>query len=187
MAIAADVSSSTAKPYVELPIVQAAHWDQSVLRHHITSRPPTSSISASTSASPAPREKEIGVMISTAEVVEAISANEIISKILYRVPGDSSSRLGSSVEAETTSMDELFDIGRPTGGASKHGRVPTSETSFFGLAPQRTPSSAVSSEPLDARWSPHQPLRFGVEFWDVGAIGERARLYSQTVWYAGSL
>jgi hypothetical protein len=186
MPIATDISPSTGKPYVLLSTLQGAHWDQSILRHMIISRPPSSSVAASTS--PAPRDKEIGVAVSATEVAELASSNDPrASRMFYRVPGDSSFRLGNCAECETSSMDDLFDMDRGKGNSSRSSEVDTSEDSFFGLAPDRSPSSNVSAGSADVRWSPYQPLRFSVEFWDVAALGERSRLYSKAIWYAGSL
>jgi hypothetical protein len=105
-------------------------------------------------------------------------------KVLYRVPVDSSSRIGDSV-VEASTMDQLFDIGST--GNTKATRNIASETTFFGLASDRLASQDLVATEGSIRWSPHPPLRFGVEFWDVGTLTEKARLHSHTVWYAGSL
>jgi len=68
-------------------------------------------------------------------------------------------------------------------------QTPLSDSSFFGLVPLRsTPSTCVQRDPAGKqKWSPYSPCRFAIEFWDLDFLKEKARLYSQTVWYAGSL
>lgn len=91
----------------------------------------------------------------------------------------------------------------------------TSEDTFFGLLPAKchasdclTPTSNSTTPTLPSSpssstlatstptsttaittpsWSPYPPIRFGVEFWDLDSLKEKSRLYSHTIWYAGSL
>ncbi|KAG6837212.1 hypothetical protein H0H93_013080 [Arthromyces matolae] len=65
----------------------------------------------------------------------------------------------------------------------------TTEAEFFGLHPsQFTTLSAVASDPTGkSRWSHYPPCRFAIEFWGLEHLKEKSRLYSHTIWYAGSL
>jgi hypothetical protein len=211
MTIATEVSPSSGKPYVDLPNIQGAHWDQSILKQLISARPQVSSTSPTTSGSPPPREKELGLAITLATPdldkgkgkdknndpsdLTSMGLGGSYSKQLYRIPEDASSRIGDSV-VEASSMDELFNMNSSSTNR-RASRTQTSEANFFGLAPDRiTISTGINSGDLlsqsqvgtsQSRWSRHAPLRFGVEFWDVASLTEKARLHSQTVWYAGSL
>ncbi|EMD41546.1 hypothetical protein CERSUDRAFT_110100 [Gelatoporia subvermispora B] len=196
MAIFQDVSPTTGKLYVSLSVLQSAHWNQSVLRHKITVRPPGTT-------SPAPRDKALGISKTTKELADPPDRD----LPYYPVPSDSSMRLGDTAGLEGASMEQLFDLssaasslGAPSssggdGGASpgpaakKPSPIPASEANFFGLHQQRTPASACSRvDPSgNARWTAHPPFRFAVEFWDVDSLKEKSRLHSHTVWYAGSL
>ncbi|KAI0932761.1 hypothetical protein AcW2_001291 [Taiwanofungus camphoratus] len=182
MAIWKDVSPCTGKPFVPLSVLQDAHWDQAVLKHRITARPTSSS---SPPTSPTQRDKELGISITTAEV----SALPEKDKPHYPVPVDASMRIGDSTGIEGASMDQLFDLANSTSlDASNKKAIPTCEANFFGLQQQRFPASGCASAGTGAaKWSPHPPFRFGVEFWDVDALKEKNRLHSHTVWYAGSL
>lgn len=190
MLVATDISPSTSKPYVDLSTLQVAHWDQSILKHHITARPSAAASASSPTTSPPPQAKDLGISVAASDIVEAMQPNGAwhvasTSKLLFRIPEDSSSRIGDSI-VEASSMDQLFDIDSPVANG-KAGRVMTSEATFFGLAPDRLASRDIASNGASTRWSPHPPLRFGVEFWHVGSLTEKARLHSHTVWYAGSL
>ncbi|KAI0735694.1 hypothetical protein C8Q76DRAFT_288408 [Earliella scabrosa] len=189
MAISRDVSPSTGKPFVPLPVLQAALWNQSTLQHHITFRPPGS---ASPSLSPA-ATKELGISVTAEEIRKLDLHPEERLKPFYPVPGDTSIRLGDSTGVEGASMDQLFEL-----GASKKGELQPTEANFFGLERSYRLASSFatsSADPLsndsapdpEAKWTAHPPFRFAVEFWDVDALKEKIRLYSHTVWYAGSL
>jgi len=90
-------------------------------------------------------------------------------------------------------MDQLFESPSPSSNSTADNKAPiratTSEANFFGLKPERqTASGCIASDATGkARWSPHAPCRFAVEFWDIDALKEKSRLHSQTIWYAGSL
>lgn len=101
-------------------------------------------------------------------------------------------------------MDELFkftDSPSVPASHSSNGRtvhkqnnaqaspLASSESTFFGLLSSRhTGSRCVASDPSGkAKWTPHPPCRFSVEFWDYDVLKEKNRLYSNTIWYAGNL
>ncbi|TCD66782.1 hypothetical protein EIP91_000973 [Steccherinum ochraceum] len=190
--ITKDISPTTGKPYVPLFAVQSAHWDQSMLHHHISARPSTSS---NPPLSPSSRPKEVGFTIQTADLNEAqsgaggLTAQPGEQKLYFPVPEDSSTRLGDSSGLEGASMDQLFDLSPMRKSTGTGTFVHTSETNCFGLDQQAfTPPSCRSQDPKGkGRWTPYPPLRFGVEFWDIDALKEKSRLHSHTVWYAGSL
>ncbi|CDO70937.1 hypothetical protein BN946_scf184829.g46 [Trametes cinnabarina] len=191
MTISKDISPSTGKPYVPLPVLQAAHWNQSSLYHRITVRP-TGSCSPTLSPSGG-AVKELGLGISPTDIPQHILHPEEQEKRFYPIPGDSSLRLGDSTGLEGASMEQLFE----TGGAKKSAN--SSEANFFGLEQSCRPASAFSasasalaptsdvSSQAALQWTAHPPFRFAVEFWDVDALKEKSRLHSHTVWYAGSL
>ncbi|KAJ3576287.1 hypothetical protein NP233_g527 [Leucocoprinus birnbaumii] len=213
--ISNDISPATNLPFVPLHTLQAAHWSQSVFRHKITSLPPSV---CSPLPSASPREKELGITLTTTDVQAHVSAfgpsdpsNPEAQKYYFPVPNDSSLRIGDNgtafngtVDGPPMSMDELFKFTDNPSVAASHssnGRtvhkqssaqvspLSTSESTFFGiLSPRQTGSSCAASDPTGkARWSPYPPCRFSVEFWDYDILKEKNRLYSNTIWYAGSL
>ncbi|KII86349.1 hypothetical protein PLICRDRAFT_286514 [Plicaturopsis crispa FD-325 SS-3] len=178
IAISKDISPSTGRPFVPLSVLQAAQWNQSLLRHRITAKP-----SSSPPSSPSPgREKELGL----SSTVSEISGDD---QVYYPVPNDSSLRLGDNGGIEGATMDELFD-NTACIDPKKRPTTCARASNFFGLQSERRvlPADAdeVAKEPQQ-RWSPYPPFRFAVEFWDVDALREKNRLHSHTVWYAGSL
>lgn len=122
--ISRDVSPMTGEPYVPHNVIQAAHWDQSLLRQHITVHPvdhllsPSSSISTSASTSTPtssafrpvspprspgpPRDKDLGISWTTEELRASASVKKTTlakgqkEQWIYPVPTDASTRLGDS-------------------------------------------------------------------------------------------
>lgn len=190
MQISHHISPRTKKPYVPLSVVQAAHWDQSLLHQTITSRP--SGTTPSYPASPTPRENELGLAVTTPEILDSLSGERAAAtkdRVYWPVPTDSSSRVGELNGVDATSMEQLFEVPSGRTDPKKATRALTSESTFFGLATdRRTASECVAADTSGkTRWSPYAPFRFGVEFWDVGSLKEKSRLHSHTIWYAGSL
>lgn len=193
IAISQDISPSTGRQFVPTPVLQAAHWNQSLLRCQIISKPTTRP--SSPSPSPPPREKELGISLTTAEILTRLSSSDQShplderEMVYYPVAIDSSTRFGDSSGLEGASMDQLFDPPAPLSDGRTTPRVPTSEANFFGLrAEKKTASECIASDLAGkARWSPYPPYRFAVEFWDVDSLKEKSRLHSHTIWYAGSL
>ncbi|KIP01237.1 hypothetical protein PHLGIDRAFT_113180 [Phlebiopsis gigantea 11061_1 CR5-6] len=198
MMISKDVSPTTGKPFVPITVLQSAHWDQSVLRHSITTSRsgPTSSPPSSPSPSgPSPTTKELGVTMTSAELANCIRSSPTkalhpspCSAIPYfPVPSDSSQRIGDNSGIEGASLEHLFDgtspLRSPDGATVT---IPCSEERFFGIEQQSRPLSSFNT-PDKTRWSPYPPYRFSVEFWDVETLKEKSRLHSRTIWYAGSL
>uniref|UniRef100_A0A8H8CQL6 BTB domain-containing protein n=1 Tax=Psilocybe cubensis TaxID=181762 RepID=A0A8H8CQL6_PSICU len=210
--ISQDISPTTKQPYVALSTLQAAQWNQSVLRHVLTSRSNTiNSHSNPSSTSPPPREKELGVTLTTADILASISdsnANNLNekSKVYFPVLSDSSLRIGNTAAAanasgssgNSISMEELFDHSHDS--SPNHAKtqshdlantitISSSEDNFFGiLTPSLHAEACVDSDPSAlSRWSPYPPYRFSVEFWDVDLLKEKSRLHSQTIWHAGNL
>ncbi|KAJ7456442.1 hypothetical protein FB451DRAFT_1353827 [Mycena latifolia] len=208
-----DTSPTTKQPYVSIAVLQAAHWQNSILRQYITARPASSSFEtrpspAPTPGSPVQREKELGITQTTAEIRARLAAADPSldqAGPYYLVPVDSSQRIGDngssvhppSVDGVPLSMDELFTTSfapsSPTtskpNGPSTLSRASAGEANFFGIQTRRyTARACVAADPAGtARWTLHPPFRFAAEFWDVELLPEKARLYSHTVWCGGSL
>lgn len=201
IAISQHISPTTGRPFVPLSVLQEAHWDQSLLRSQITTKPTPSSPPSSPSLSPPPsREKELGLSITTAEILARLPASNSAPNSLdnkdkpyYPVGHDSSVRIGDSGSIEGASMDQLFESPPPLSSPNTDSKAPvratTTEADFFGLkSERRTASGCIAYDATGkAQWSPYPPFRFAVEFWDIDALKEKSRLHSQTIWYAGSL
>ncbi|KAJ6519396.1 hypothetical protein C8R45DRAFT_1117854 [Mycena sanguinolenta] len=210
-----DSSPTTKQPFVSIAVLQAAHWQNSLIRQHITARP-ASSLETRPSPAPIPgslvqREKELGITQTTAEIGARLAAADPSldqAGPYYLVPTDSSQRIGDngssvhppSVEGSQVSMDELFTTSfAPTSPTSPTSPKPNSpstlsrasvgEANFFGIQTRRyTARACVAADPAGtARWTLHPPFRFAAEFWDTELLSEKARLYSHTVWCGGSL
>ncbi|GLB36572.1 hypothetical protein LshimejAT787_0308600 [Lyophyllum shimeji] len=206
--ISQDISPTTKRPFVPLTTLQAALWTQSTLRHKITARPMSSPRLPPLGSvpSPAPRDKELGITKTTADILATSSTSDAM--VYFPVPGNSSVRIGDngsnfsgSPDGGSLSMDQLFTSTsslsppppssptlKPNTVTANAGRL-TSEADFFGLRPAAfTAAAAISSDPSGkSQWSPYPPCRFAVEFWDIESLKEKSRIYSHTVWYAGSL
>ncbi|KAF5377221.1 hypothetical protein D9615_006395 [Tricholomella constricta] len=211
ISISQDISPATKRPFVHLTTLQTALWTHSMLRHQITVRP-MSSVNATTvpgsAPSPPPRDKELGITQTTADLLAGVSSNGTPDpEVYFPIPGNSSVRIGDNgsnfsgtPEGGTLSMDQLFTSTsslspppssptlKPITVAATTGPL-TTEADFFGLRPSTfTASSAIASGTKGkTQWSPYPPYRFAVEFWDLESLKEKSRLYSHTVWYAGSL
>ncbi|KAG1757995.1 hypothetical protein EDB19DRAFT_1660158 [Suillus lakei] len=200
IAISQHISPTTGRPFVPLSVLQEAHWDQSLLRCQVTTKSNQTSSPSSPSSSPPPsREKELGLSITTAEILARLPASnsppnpaDDKDKPYHPVGHDSSVRIGDSGSIEGASMDQLFEsppLSSPSADSKAPVRATTTEANFFGLKSERqTASGCIASDATGkARWSPYPPFRFAVEFWDIDALKEKSRLHSQTIWYAGSL
>lgn len=193
--ISQHTSPTTGRPFVPISVLQKAHWDQSLLRCQITAKPNTTTSSSPPSSPPPPRDKELGLSVTTAEILARLPAPDSSPEgmLYYPVTHDSSVRIGDSRGIEGASMDELFESPPPLSSSSSDSKAPiratTSEANFFGLKSERqSPSGCIASDATGkARWSPYPPYRFAVEFWDIDSLKEKSRLHSQTIWYAGSL
>ena len=133
--ISHDISPTTGNPYVPSSVIQGAHWEQSLLRQHITVHPvkhllsPSSSISTSSASSSTPtastfrpnspprspgppRDRDLGLAWATSEL--RTSSHTSKEQWIYPVPTDASTRLGDtsgiapSVDA-SMSMEQLFN------------------------------------------------------------------------------
>jgi hypothetical protein len=186
--ISNDRSPTTGRLYVPERVIQAAHWTQSMLRHQVVGGPPLSPTASPTGAN---RDQELGISVTQQDIKEALSHPEKDeeNRMYWPIASSSYIRIGECAGIENPSMDELFGLG--SGSSSRHalGRSSMSVSSFFGLTNALHPAvECASSSSSDAtRWVPYPPYRFGVEYWDVDSLREKAHLYSQTIWYAGSL
>lgn len=179
--ISNDRSPTTGHLYVPERVTQAAHWTQSMLRHKIVGGPPLSPPASPTGAN---RHKELGISVTQKDIKEAPSP-----RMYWPIPCPSSIRIGECAGIENVSMDEIFGLASASSNRHAPGRSSMSVSGFFGLKNDRcTAAECASSSSSDAtRWVPYPPYRFGVEFWDVDSLREKSHLYSQTIWYAGSL
>ncbi|KAI0320999.1 hypothetical protein OF83DRAFT_1101931 [Amylostereum chailletii] len=187
VSISQDVSPTTKRPYVNMSVVQAAHWSQSILRHQITSRPSSPPSSPGGSGT---QNNELGIALTSDEIAQRLASQDLDStRPHWPVRVDASDRIGDGSGIEGASLDELFKVtSEPDLRRGKHSCP--SETTFFGLQTDRTPAFAcarTNGNPGGTRWTPHPPFRFAVEFWDVDVLREKSRLHSHTIWYAGSL
>ncbi|KAI5115949.1 hypothetical protein M0805_003114, partial [Coniferiporia weirii] len=109
--ISQDVSPTTGRPYAPTSVIQAAHWDQSVLRHHITHRPNPSSPPSPRSLVPT-RDGGLGLARTTADIIAELNAAPAGAvephRAYYPVPVDSMSRIGDTAVLDGASMDQLF-------------------------------------------------------------------------------
>ncbi|KAF8973826.1 hypothetical protein BDZ97DRAFT_1912281 [Flammula alnicola] len=205
--ISQDISPTNKRPYAPQSMLQASHWTQSVLRHHITQRSNMSTSQPGIVPSPT-RDKELGITSTTADILLKISgaeqsdnANAERSKSYFPIFADSSLRIGdngSNAPGTPLSMEELFNPSQaPAQRLSRLSEqappspthISTTEDTFFGIFIRRFSGQAcVDSDPTaKSRWSSYPPYRFSVEFWDVDLLKEKSRLHSQTIWHAGSL
>lgn len=210
MCISQDICPITRRPYVPLSTLQASHWTQSILRHHILNRPGVSS--PGSLSSPSPRDKELGVNLTTADILGRVTKadkHETTSyekdKPYFPVFSDASLRIGDSGTNVFTaptgtppSMEDLFNPSHlsahnHSGAAGMQGtsltNMSTTEEHFFGIMNARySGHRCIESDSTGKfRWSPFPPFRFSVEFWDIDLLKEKSRLHSQTIWHAGSL
>jgi hypothetical protein len=180
-----DRSPTTGRLYVPDRVIQAAHWTQSMLRYRIVGQP------SSPPASPTgtSRHKTLGIAVSQKEIKEALShpGSGEEDRVYWAVPGPSSMRMGEGGGVENASMDELFGLPSVSPKSRTPGRSSMSVSNFFGLENDRCSATECASGIDSTRWVPYPPYRFAVEFWDVDSLREKSHLYSQTIWYAGSL
>ncbi|KAF9243724.1 hypothetical protein BU15DRAFT_86181 [Melanogaster broomeanus] len=148
------------------------------------------------SSPPPPRDKELGLCTTTAEILSCLSKSlqqpftpDDRGKVYYPVAQDSSLRIGDTNGIEGASMDQLFEPPTPSADNKSPTRAATSEANFYGLkADRKTAAECIASDATGkARWSPYPPYRFAVEFWDIDSLKEKSRLHSHTIWHAGNL
>lgn len=189
MRISQDISPVTGRPYIPIETIESAHWQQSIFRHRIVTLSP---VSGTGSSSPQ-GENELRLALSTTEILATLSSDAKSdaeqSKIYHPISVDSSQRIGDSDSAFATavsSVDELLGNGPDFPG---QGYSTPKQANFFGIfSPPYTAASCIRADITGkARWSPYPPFRFAVEFWGVGQLPEKSRIYSHTIWYAGSL
>ncbi|KNZ78178.1 hypothetical protein J132_01703 [Termitomyces sp. J132] len=206
--ISRDISPTTNQPFVPLATIQASLWTQSVLRHHITVRPVSSQSQPGLVPSSSSRDKELGVIQTGADILIAAGNPANDSKIYFSVPGNSFVRIGDNrgdfngiADGGSLSMDQLFSSNTLTlsplpssptlesAGVTVANGALTTEAEFFGLRPSiYAHSPAIASDPKgQSQWSTYPPCRFAVEFWGLDSLKEKSRLFSHTIWYAGSM
>ena len=189
--ISQDISPVTGRPYVPIEVIESAHWQQSIFRHRIVTRSPVSG--RGTGSPPPQRDKELGITLTTAEILATLPSDTKSDverlKPFYPIPVDSSQRIGDSDSAFANSAASADELLGNTSDLSGQGYSTPKQANFFGiLSPHYTVASCIRTDMTGkARWSPYPPFRFAVEFWGVGQLLEKSRIYSHTIWYAGSL
>jgi hypothetical protein len=185
--VAHDRSPTTGRPYVPERVLRAAYWTQSMLRHKIVG-PQSSSPSASPES--ISRHKELGISRSQKDIKEVLLHPDMDEEncAYWPIPSPSSMRIGEYADVGNLATDELFGL---SSTARRHvpGRSLMSASNFFGLKNDRCTATecVLDGSSSATRWIPYPPYRFAVEFWDVNSLREKSHLYSQTIWYAGSL
>ncbi|KAL0950479.1 hypothetical protein HGRIS_007291 [Hohenbuehelia grisea] len=154
MFISEDTSPITGRPYVPLQALQSAHWAHSVQKHLITKRtPPSSQVNSPSPDSPLPKDLDLGLAISTANIL-AQNPSQDAQQLYYPVHSDASMRVGDSGvfgptgennSGSNMTMEQLFSmvsndstavLSASTGNrAVPLARPSTSESTFFGLHP----------------------------------------------------
>ncbi|KAG8858388.1 hypothetical protein FRB96_005273 [Tulasnella sp. 330] len=202
-----DISPTTHRPFAPLSVLQNAHWNQSILRSHILSRPsvPGSPPGPSRSVSPPPSAQitPTSRFLSIEEVIESATASSSFDthatrKTFSPILGDGSRSLGgdTSATAVGTAVEEATGHAMTITRKKKEKEQPhVDEENFFGLAlnGRKGAKDLEAAGPgqfhdgKDSKWTETEPCRFSVEFWDVDALKPSNRLYSNTVWCMGSL
>jgi hypothetical protein len=106
---------------------------------------------------------------------------------LWPVPADTSLRIGDPGETAMTDISTS-----PSEPRDKSGQRPLSAENFFGIGNPRTTRERIAKKissnngSNSTKWVPYEPFRFSVEFWGINSLKEKTRLYSHTIWYAGS-
>ena len=141
-----------------------------------------------------PKELELGLKI---DVLDPNTIDEIKQQssktACWPIPTDTSLRIGEPSAGNTNSNEDPFNSISPQ---EQPGRRLVAARNFFGIGnPRRTkstilsdasPSQAEKKPSTATQWVSYEPFRFSVEFWGVQSLKEGTRLYSQTVFYAGS-
>ncbi|PVG01899.1 hypothetical protein CPB86DRAFT_780769 [Serendipita vermifera] len=185
--ISEDRSPSTSEPYVPSSCLQSALWSFNKLRGQIMKS--GSSTSMSDLVSTGPRK---GLQLGFASAFSDLSAistnNELVKESpLWPVPADTSLRIGDPGEAAITDIPTS-----PSEPRDKSGQRPLSVDNFFGIGHPKTTRGRIATKlssdnpNTSTKWVPYEPFRFSVEFWGINSLKEKTRLYSHTIWYAGS-
>jgi hypothetical protein len=184
---------------VKASTVHSANWIATNLRHLLTARhsPSPGVVHRPMSpSSPVSRDKELGITHDIEEIRVQLngSALDAPSPEQYRVPSDAVESFFAEPDNSSTSApfidDQIFsNIYSPWESKLKSFKNYSSHADYFGIYEQSQTAMDILSQNANetTRWTPFPPLRFGVEFWDLGTLREKTRLHSQTVWYAGSL
>jgi hypothetical protein len=185
--LADERSPVTGTPYVPLSRLQAAHWSFSKLQRIVTK----SSTTFEGTATSRPGLK-LGFEVEATELSSNESNQTNTGHDAYwPVPIDTSLRIGDPGSAAPT--EDFFS---PSSARSSAGCRSVSARNFFGIGNPRRAKSSFTSGNNDAlmiasstkpgKWVPYEPFRFSVEFWGVESLKEKTRLYSHTIFYAGS-
>lgn len=123
--------------------------------------------------------------------------------------GRTLSKVGADVARQTAALERQGIVVRATVTNAKDGlpskaavqeeaanetTVSVGDTTVLGTSPSNeassNPSSALAFQlaHLSSRtWTPHEPIRIGIEYFSISKLEERSRLYSPSFWYAGSV
>ncbi|CAG8575562.1 17070_t:CDS:2, partial [Acaulospora colombiana] len=185
--ISEDRSPSTNEPYVPSSCLQRALWSFNKLRSQIMKSGSSTSMSDLVSSGPR-KGLQLG-FASTFSELPVISTNDSPGKDspLWPVPADTSLRIGDP--GETAIADISTNLSEPR---DKWGHRPLSVDNFFGIGHPKTTRERIAVKlsadgaNTSTKWVPYEPFRFSVEFWGINSLKEKTRLYSHTMWYAGS-
>lgn len=165
-----DHSPTTGRPYVSAACLHQAHWNYSDMQRRISKY---SNYGPSFGGEQATQNQRLRLGLETTPETARRSHHESY----WPVPIDTSLRIGDP--GSTMQAESLFNYSP----AESH-RTATARN-FFGIASNRLSREQLPDSP-SARWVPCEPFRFSVEFWGVESLKEKMRLYSHTIWYAGS-
>lgn len=189
--VSEDVSPTTNMPYISLATIQAAHWSSDMLKQLILKQ---DTLRSGRSTNRAPNDDlkghELGLKVDFSNLSSAdTSRKKSLKQFYWPIPSDTSLRIGEPSIASATESS-FFSASPPR---DQPGRRSVASHNFFGIGnPQRRGDTIQSlsietTTPNNAnRWVGYEPFRFSVEFWGVDSLKEKTRLYSQTVFYAGS-
>jgi hypothetical protein len=177
------------RPTVSVDIIKEALWQQTILRQKVLNAPNDN--------------PELG--ITKTEHIFPKSPSKGKSPSRSPTPGHNNSRLGIMTPGH--SQLDLFDIMRIKPGKKYYIPTEDSSTTVIGDYPPTEQPVRVHHRPDDSklsadiddkdpqrpgeageelRYSDFPPFRFSAEFKNIRALKERKRVYSKTVFYAGS-
>lgn len=197
--IAEDISPSSGTLYVPQTVIHRALWQSQDFASKIplasSSFSNISHSAYSTGPIRAPQLEldtsgelhELGISVPfLSSLSQAVGPTALLQRY-FIVPVDDTARINESISAQSLSPS--------IGTTTKPPSLPSGANNFFGLALESRQGvgginpgvfRTVEEEDSKRRFISHEPFRFTAEFWGVGDLREKQRLYSQTFFYAGS-
>jgi len=203
-------------PFVSEATIRDALWQQTVLRQKVLNAQndnPELGISKTEYAQPsAPAKggkthktldgkstKSIGYLTpcTSTSQLDLFTDHGQKTKRKYFIPTEDSSTMVIGDYPEQTPHVSVSGRGQPRGGATLGGNnsssndnaapsTPTSASTSTSTAANPDSSSKASGNGDEIRYSDFPPFRFSAEFKNIRCLKERKRVYSKTVFYAGS-